>query len=91
MDCDVMEPILPSWFKYRQGKAEKIDDHAYRLSAPNLGPAVIAIRQGDNGRWAAVLRPDGEAAELAATEAEFERPGEAWEAAFELMRQHVVY
>jgi hypothetical protein len=86
-----MDPILPSWFKYRQGKAEPAGDNSYRLSGPNLGPALICIHEPEPGKWAAVLRSDQEGQEIAATEPVFESPGQAWEAAFELFRQHVIY
>jgi len=50
----------------------------------------LGIRRGENGKWFAVLRdkPDGQ--DTAVTEPEFEREYEAWEAAFELYRQHVI-
>ena len=85
-----MEPILPSWFKQRQGKAEKVDDDTYRLTAPILPESFIAIRRGDNGRWSAALRPQSDGPDLAATAAEFDNRGDAWGAAFELYRTHIV-
>ena len=46
-----MSLILPSWFKQRQAKAEPAGDNVYRLTAPQLREAFIAIRQGADGRW----------------------------------------
>jgi hypothetical protein len=62
-----MAPTLPTWFKYRQGKAEPLDERSCRVSAPNLPPAVLAVRQDPSGRWAAVLRLDGEPTDHAAS------------------------
>jgi hypothetical protein len=85
-----MELIVPTWFKYRQGKAEPAGEDTYRLTAPNLTDAFIHIHRTDNGRWSAVLRgaPDGPA--LAVTEPEYESVNEAWSAAFELYRNSLV-
>jgi hypothetical protein len=85
-----MSLIVPTWFKQRQGKAEPAGTDTYRLTAPNLAESFIQIRQAENGRWAAVLRQTADGPELAATETVFERPDEAWEAAFELHRTRVV-
>ena len=85
-----MQPILPSWFKQRQAKAEPAGDNTLRLSAPNQGEALISIRQAAAGRWSAALRlaPDGP--DVAATAAAYDNPMEAWGVAFELYRNHVV-
>jgi hypothetical protein len=86
-----MKLDVPSWFKYRQGKAEPAGTDKYKLTAPNMPESFIAIRQGDNGRWAAALVSSADGPELAATSPEFDRPTEAWEAAFELHRGHLIY
>jgi hypothetical protein len=85
-----MNPTLPFWFAQRQGKAEPKGSDTYQLSAPNLPPASIGIKRTGDGRWTAFLSltPDGPPG--IASENSFERPEEAWEAAFELYRQHVV-
>jgi hypothetical protein len=70
-----MQPILPSWFKQRQGKAEPAGDSTYRLTAPNLGEAHISIRQAADGRWSAALRLAAGGPEVAVTEAVYETPG----------------
>jgi hypothetical protein len=85
-----MEPILPSWFKQRQGKAEKVDDDTYQLTAPILPASYISIRRGEDGRWSAALRAEAGGPDLAATDAEFDNRGDAWGAAFELYRTHIV-
>ena len=86
----MQQPIVPSWFKGRQCKAEPAGDHTLKLTGPNLGEAYISARRADNGRWLAALRlaPDG--ADVAATEPEIEQEQDAWEAAFELYRTHIV-
>jgi hypothetical protein len=86
-----MALILPSWFKQRQGKAEKFaDDHTYRLSAPQLGDAFISIHKGENGLWSTSLRTNEAGPDVAATGPTYETETEAWEAAFELYRQDIV-
>ena len=83
-------PILPTWFKQRQAKADPTGTDTYRLTAPNLGEAFITIRQGENGRWSAALKQTADGPEAASTGPEFATPGEAWEAAFELYRLAVI-
>jgi hypothetical protein len=85
-----MDLISPYWFDQRQGKAEAEGPDAYRLTAPNLKPAVISIQRGENGRWSAALRLGDDTTPVAQTEPELARPEEAWEAAFELYRVHLV-
>jgi hypothetical protein len=86
-----MALILPSWFKQRQGKAEKLaDEHTYRLSAPQLADAFISIRTGDNSLWSATLRANEAGPDVAATGPTYKTETEAWEAAFELYRQDIV-
>src|SRR5947209_19522568 len=85
-----MEPILPTWFKYRQGKAEPAGADALKLTAPNLPEAVIAIRTAENGNYQGVLRAAAEGPEVAVTQPEFVTPGEACGAAFGLYRDYSV-
>jgi hypothetical protein len=89
-DLPATEPILPSWFKQRQCKAEKVAGDGYRLTAPNLAESFIAILPGGNNCWSAVLRAKQDGPALAATLAEHETPTDAWAAAFELYRTHLV-
>ena len=82
--------VPPYWFNQRQGKTEAAGPNTYKLTAPNLKPAFIQICPGENGRWSAALRLDEEGPDIATTEAEFQKPEEAWDAAFELYRVQVV-
>jgi hypothetical protein len=86
-----MEPILPTWFKYRQGKAEAAGTHSYRLTAPNLADAFLSIRATQNDRWQGVVRLTADGPDLGVSAPGLGNPGEAWEAAFELYRQHIVF
>jgi hypothetical protein len=85
-----MELTLPTWFKYRQGKAEPAGADTYRLSAPNAAEAFISIRRSEADRYAAVLRTTANGPEVDATSAEFDKARDAWSAAFELYRSHVL-
>jgi hypothetical protein len=85
-----MQPTLPSWFKYRQGKAEPAGENTYRLTAPNQQEAFICIRSAENGRWSAALRLAADGPDAATTAPEFDNEADAWQAAFELYRQEVL-
>jgi hypothetical protein len=85
-----MPLITPMWFKQRQGKADAAGDNTYRLTGPNLREAFISIRQADTGRWAAELRYAADGAAVAKTEPVIATAYDAWEAAFEIYRNHVV-
>ncbi len=85
-----MAPIFPFWFKQRQCKAEPAGDHALRVSGPNLGEAFLGIRREANGLWRAALRLTADGPEVAQTEADIPSEADAWEAAFELYRNHVI-
>lgn len=86
-----MVPTPPFWFRQRQCKAEPAgDENTLKVSGPNLGEAFLRIERGENNRWRASLRPSADGPETAATEAEFEDAVDAWEAAFELYRTHVI-
>jgi hypothetical protein len=85
-----MQLVVPSWFKQRQAKAEPTGPDLYRLTAPNMAESVITIRKADNGQWQAVLLKTAEGPEIAATPAEFADPIDAWGAAFELHRVHIM-
>jgi hypothetical protein len=82
--------VTPSWFKQRQGKSEPAGENTYRLTGPNLREAFISIRRADNGRWSAALRYTPGGPEVAATEPVIDTAYDAWEAAFEIYRSHVV-
>ncbi len=85
-----MTLVTPYWFPARQGKAESAGDNTYRLTAPNLQEAYVAIRQAGTGLWSAALRLTADGPDVAVTGAEYPNTFEAWEAAFELYRKHVV-
>ena len=85
-----MELVTPMWFKQRQGKAEPAGENACRLTGPNLREAFISIRKADNSLWKASLRYAADGPEIAATQPEIATEYEAWEAAFEIYRNHVI-
>jgi hypothetical protein len=85
-----MALVTPYWFKQRQAKAEAAGEDTYRLTGPNLPEAFLSIRRAENHRWSAALRLSADGPEAAATAPEFETPADAWEAAFELYREHVI-
>jgi hypothetical protein len=85
-----MQPILPSWFKQRQGKAELAGENTFRLTAPNVGEAFIHIQRDSNGNWSAHLRQTADGPDLEASAPDFNSPVEAWEAAFEYYRTALV-
>jgi len=85
-----MEPILPTWFKYRQGKAEPAGTNVLKLTAPNLPEIFIAIRQAENRSYHGVFRTSADGSDLAVTRPDFATPGDAWGAAFELYRNRIV-
>jgi hypothetical protein len=86
-----MQPISPFWFKQRQCKYEPAgDDQTLKVSGPNLGEAFLHVGRGENNRWRAAMRLTADGPEVAGTEAEFDNTTDAWEAAFELYRTHVI-
>jgi hypothetical protein len=85
-----MEPILPFWFKQRQGKAEPAGADTLRLTAPNQQEAFVSVRQDSAGRWGAALRVGGDGPEVAATSTTYATAQDAWDAAFELYRRELV-
>jgi hypothetical protein len=86
-----MQPITPFWFKQRQCKAEPAGDNQLKLTGPILPDAYIRIVPDEGKKhWRAALRLGPDGADLHTTEAEFPGPKEAWEAAFELYRNHII-
>lgn len=83
-------PVIPTWFKQRQGKTEAVGENAWKLSGPNLGEACIAIRSSDNGRWSATLLKAAAGPEIASYGPDIPTPAGAWEVAFELYRRHFI-
>jgi hypothetical protein len=84
-----MEPTPPFWFKQRQCKYEPAGDNMLKITGPNLGEAYLRIER-DGDRWRAALRKTSDGPDVSATPAELPTPKEAWEAAFELYRLHVI-
>ena len=85
-----MQPIPPFWFKQRQAKLEPVGENTFKVTAPNQGEAYLHIQLSDNQRWKAGVRSTPDGADLAITDAEFQDPTQAWEAAFELYRRSLV-
>ena len=81
-----MQPILPSWFKQRQAKAESAGADTLRLTAPNQREAFIAVRRDSEGRWGAALRAAADGPDVAFTNTVYDTANDAWDAAFELYR-----
>jgi hypothetical protein len=85
-----MAPVPPFWFHQRQGKMEPAGTDTYRLTGPNLAEAFIGIQAADSGQWRPVFRQASDGPDLAEGAPARSTPREAWEAAFELYRIHVV-
>jgi hypothetical protein len=82
--------VTPFWFKQRQGKAEPAGSDTYRVSGPNMQEAYLSVRPQEGGGWEASVRllADGP---VAARADGIATAYEAWEAAFELFREHGIY
>ena len=85
-----MQPVLPTWFKQRQAKAEPAGEDALRLTGPNLNEAFIRIHKSENGRWSGALRRTADGPDVASTEPRYDNLNDAWGAAFELYRVNVL-
>jgi hypothetical protein len=85
-----MEPDLPTWFKYRQGKADPAGDNVLKLTAPNLPEAFVAIRATGRGDYQGALRAAADGPDMAVTAGNYDSTGDAWGAAFELYRNFIV-
>src|SRR5262245_42640608 len=86
---DPMSVVVPSWFKYRQGKAEPAGDNLLKLTGPNMGEAYVGIRAVDGG-WQGFARARPDSDEVAGTAGAFADVTDAWGAAFELFRNHFI-
>jgi hypothetical protein len=84
-----MAPVTPFWFKQRQAKAEEAGPNLVRVSGPNLKEAFLGIRQ-EGGRWSAFLRESADGPDVHATLPTIDSAYAAWEAAFEIYREHFV-
>ena len=81
-----MPPVVPTWFKYRQGKLEEAGPDLFRLHGPNLVEGIIGVHQQKDGKFAAFLRDKADGDDLVRTDPVIPTAYEAWEAAFELFR-----
>lgn len=85
-----MPLVTPFWFKQRQAKAEEAGPNLYKVSGPNLREGFIGIRAGDNGQWQSFVRAAADGSDVAATSPSIPTAYDAWEAAFELYRNHFI-
>ena len=85
-----MQPTPPFWFKQRQAKLEPAGEHTFKVTAPNQNEAFLLLRPGDNQRWSAAVRLSADGPDVATTPPAWNTLVEAWGAAFELYRQHVI-
>ncbi len=90
-----MIPALPFWVLQRQVKTEQVSEDTLRLNAPNLPTYDIAVQPAtDSQLWRAVLYrladADGDKVLTAESDPPLPSRQSAWEAAFELYRQHVI-
>jgi hypothetical protein len=84
-----MAVIVPSWFKGRQGKAEEVGPGLLKLTAPNLQAWFAGMRRNEGG-WTAFVRDSADGPDAVAVELGAVPEYDAWEAAFELYRKHVI-
>lgn len=87
------ERKLPFWMLQRQITSETVDDHTLRLIGPILPTCeigVLPVAKGPGHRVAIDRVTDAGKATVVQTEVPFENESAAWQAAFELYRQHVI-
>jgi len=84
----MQQPVPPFWFKQRQAKCDSVGEESYKLTAPLLPESFIAIRRVEGG-WQAVLKPTADGSDTAVS-GPYAEPVDAWGAAFELFRAHVI-
>ena len=80
-----MEPIIPAWFKYRQGEAKPAGTNSYLLTAPLVDPTWIRVRLVD-GKWQAAIAGSADGPDTVVSEPKYASEPDAWAAAFELYR-----
>jgi hypothetical protein len=85
-----MAVIVPAWFKGRQGKAEESAPGLLKLTAPNLREWYLGLRRLDDGHWQAFLRDRPDGSDVSVIDLEPMPEYDAWEAAFEVYRNHVI-
>jgi hypothetical protein len=82
-------PVTPFWFKQRQCQAEPVGENVLKLTGPILPEAFIRIDRDDSGSWRAAIRTAVDGPDER-TAVDLPGPKEAWEAAFELYRLHLI-
>lgn len=80
-----MELPIPSWFKYRQCEAKPAGENCYLVTAPQMEPIYMRIRQTPTG-WQASLSKSADGPDHLASAADLPNEREAWATAFELLR-----
>jgi len=90
-----MPPVPPFWFKQRQCKAEPVtgtapQEQLLKVTGPNLIEAYVYIRPGEDKVWRVGVRFHAEGPDVATAAAEEATEQEAWDAAFELYRTHLI-
>ena len=93
---DLNDTADPAWthvsgYVNSTGQTWDASTGQYRLTAPNQEEAFLRIYQTDRGRWQAALRTTQDGPDAAVSEGTFELPTDAWDAAFELYRNHILY
>ena len=84
-----MEPTPPFWFKQRQCRLEAAGENQFKISAPNLNEAFLRVEPADK-RWRVGLRRTADGPDIVVTGPDFPSIERAWDAAFELYRNHVI-
>lgn len=84
-----MAVTVPSWFKGRQGKAEEAAPGLLKVSAPNVKEWYLGIRRAEPG-WLVFVRDAADGPDAASAMLEAVPEYDAWEAAFEVYRNHVI-
>lgn len=84
------QPVVPFWFRLRQGKAEPAGENTVRLTAPNLAEAFIRVDRDENGRFLASVRSSADGPPIATADVLYDSEEDAWGAAFELYRTQIV-
>ncbi len=80
-----MELPIPAWFKYRQCEAQAAGENCYRITAPQMEPVYLRIRQTPTG-WQASLSQSADGPDSLASAPNLPDEREAWTTAFELLR-----
>lgn len=80
-----MELPIPAWFKYRQCEAKPAGDRCYVVTAPQIEPIYMRVRQTESG-WQAALAKSADGPDTLTSAPNLSTEHEAWLTAFELLR-----